>query len=84
MVMRLPKKPVSNNLDEHHRVIGDIINFLVAINQNGLGVKGFSQQEINTMTKPEQAGKFVFNETTGKINHSEINTTTKVITWKEL
>ncbi len=82
--MNLPKKPLEKNIDAHHETLGKIIQFLEEIHQTGLGVKGFSQAQIDTMEAPSQAGKLLFNETTGKLNVAEINPKTKVIKVKEL
>tara|TARA_R110001632_G_scaffold216892_1_gene345321 strand:+ start:8295 stop:8543 length:249 start_codon:yes stop_codon:yes gene_type:complete len=80
--MKIPKAPLSASNQHLHKTLSDVTSFLDNIFQNGTGMQGFTQTQINTMTQPEQAGKTVFNETTGIPERSEINTTTKAVTWK--
>ena len=82
--MNIPSKPLEKSTDAHHKAISSIIQFLGELHQNGSGAKGFTQDQINTMTDKSLAGNRVFNETTGKSNIADINPSTEVITWKEL
>ena len=62
----IPKPPDNPNLADLQTWAKDLYSFLITNWQTGVEPPFFSQNQINQMTSLTQAGKFVFNNDTGK------------------
>lgn len=80
--MRLPQPPGSKDIEDIHKSVTDIVNFLGLMHENGTAHPAFTQDQINQMTQLTQAGKMVFNSTTGKQQKS--NVVSGAVVWSDV
>ena len=78
--MRLPAAPLTAKLEDIHKSVCGIANFLNLVHKNGSANPGFTQDQINLMTDKSQLGKTVFNQTTNENNTSYLDA--GVVKWR--
>lgn len=68
----VPKPPDSANMQEMFKWIQDMYTWASTHFPQGILTPFFTQDQINSMTNLEQAGKIFFNHTTGKFMGGEV------------
>lgn len=79
---RLPQPPISNNNEDMHRSLTDMINFVHEIFDNGAKHPAFTQDQIDGFTDLSFLGTILFNSTTNESNVAYLDS--GIVKWRAI